>query len=205
MRGFRFVTCLCLTRNRRQWLPKAIECFLRQTYRPCDLMIIADGEDVRDLVPAHDRISLVEIQSGFEIGSKRNFGCERARGSVIAHWDDDDYSSPGRIADQIQRMAASGKVVTGYHSMRFTDGAQWWKYEGTRNYALGTSLCYEKLWWKSHPFPGLQIGEDNQFVTAAWAAQQLESVDAGDLMYATIHSGNTSPRSLNSSSWKLCA
>ena len=160
-----FVTCLCLTRNRLEWLPKAIESFQRQTFRHSELMILADGQDVSHLVPADDpRIRLIHLDGRPEIGAKRNYGCARAAGDVIAHFDDDDYSAPGRLADQIARLLESGKAVTGFHSMRFTDGLRWWKYEGTRNYALGTSLCYRRSWWREHSFPAIQIGEDNAMV-----------------------------------------
>jgi hypothetical protein len=74
---------------------------------------------------------------------------------LIAHRDDDDYSAPGRLADQVQRLTESGKAVTGFRSMRFTDAVRWWKYEGTRNYALGTSLWYQRDWWSTHRFSGI--------------------------------------------------
>ena len=197
-----FVTCLCLTRNRPEWLPKAIESFQRQTFRRRELMILADGQDVSHLVPAGDpRIRLIHLDGRPEIGAKRNYGCTRAAGAVIAHFDDDDYSAPGRLADQIERLLDSGKAVTGFHSMRFTDGVRWWKYEGIRNYALGTSLCYRHSWWREHPFPAIQVGEDNAMVATAHAAGQLVTADAGDLMYATNHAGNTSPRKLGDN-WK---
>jgi hypothetical protein len=85
--------------------------------------------------------------------------------------------------------------------MRFTDGSRWWKYLGTRNYALGTSLCYRREWWEVNKFPALQIGEDNAFVENAARRRQLVTEDAGELMYATIHPGNTSPRN-KGSNWK---
>ena len=122
-------------------------------------------------------------------------------GEIIAHWDDDDYSAPERLAVQVRSLLESGKAVTGFHSMRFTDGNRWWKYEGTRNYALGTSLCYRRGWWNTHRFPLVQVGEDNQFVSTAHAAGELVTTDAGDLMYATNHPGNTSPRKLGDN-WK---
>ena len=167
------------------------------------MLILADGDDVRDLVPAHDSIRLIHLGEQRDIGTKRNLGCERAAGSLIAHWDDDDYSAPERLADQVQVLVEHPQyAVTGYHSMRFTDGARWWKYSGTRNYALGTSLCYRRDWWQQHQFHATQVGEDNQFVAVAWAANVLYSIDAGDRMHATIHAGNTSPRAMGSS-WKL--
>ena len=195
------MTCLCLTRNRRQWLPKAIACIQRQTYRDSELLILADGEDVRDLVPDDPRIRLIHISESLEIGSKRNLGCDLARGDVIAHWDDDDHSEPERLADQINRLAASSKPVTGYHSMRFTDGASWWQYRGAPDYSLGTALCYRRGWWSEHRFPAVQIAEDGAFAQAAAESDALTSVDAGRLMYATIHDGNTSPRRMLGDNW----
>jgi glycosyltransferase involved in cell wall biosynthesis len=201
-RGHRFVTCLCLTRDRRTWLPKAIACFQQQTYRRAELLILADGEDVRDLVPANDeRIRLIHLAESRTIGEKRNFGCARAGGEVICHWDDDDYSAPGRLERQIALLLESGRSMVGFSHMRFTDGASWWQYEGTKNYALGTSLCYWREWQQKNPFPPANIGEDNQMVSRAQAAGQIVSEDAGELMYATIHSGNTSPRS-GGNNWK---
>ena len=197
------MTCLCITRNRRQWLPKAIECYQRQTYPRRELLIVADGEDVFDLVPSDDQsIRLIHLDRPFAIGEKRNFGCQRAAGEIIAHLDDDDWSAAGRLAEQVQRLSETGKAVTGYYGMRFTDGSNWWAYEGERTYALGTSLCYRREWWQAHPFKGVHIGEDLDFATQASAAGQLVSTLAKDAMYASVHSGNTSPRQLSGGNWK---
>ena len=201
------MTCLCLTRNRRQWLPQAIRCFRWQTYPPesRELLILADGEDVRDLVEDTEasNVRLVVIEPGRKIGEKRNFGTDMAQGEIVAAWDDDDYSAPGRLADQVDRLASSGKAVTGYHSMLFTDGrGQWWRYAGVPNYALGTSLCYRREWGHANPFQAIQVGEDGAFVQRAYIKHQLVSVDARELMVASVHGGNTSPRNLSGSSWK---
>jgi glycosyltransferase involved in cell wall biosynthesis len=195
------VTCLCLTRDRRQWLPKAIACFLQQEPSNAELLILADGADVRDLVPDDPRIRLIHLEGHPGIGDKRNFGCERSESEFVAHWDDDDHSAPGRLADQLARLEQTGKSVTGYHSIRFTDGAQWWLFSKA-GYAVGTSLVYRREWWKKNRFRSVQIGEDNQFVAAANAAGELATAEAGDLMHATIHKGNTSPRKMGSA-WKL--
>lgn len=165
------------------------------------MMILADGQDVADLVPDDSRIRLLHLEGSPEIGAKRNFGCLRAAGVIVVHWDDDDWSEPGRLCDQIGRLTETGRAVTGYHSMRFTDGASWWQYEGAPNYALGTSLCYRLDWWRTHRFPTLQVGEDNAFVADAFSGGQLATVDASGHMWATIHSGNTSKRSMGSN-WK---
>lgn len=197
------MTCLCLTRNRRQWLPKAIACFQSQTYPRIELLILADGDDVLDLIPDDDRIRLIHLAERRNIGEKRNFGCGYALGDVICHWDDDDHSAPGRLARQIEMLNETGLKVAGFSSMRFTDGQTWWKYKGNKNYALGTSLCYRREWWQSNPFKPTAVGEDNQMVWAAQAAKQIVSEDAGDLMFASTHPGNTSPRMIGDNWEKL--
>jgi glycosyltransferase involved in cell wall biosynthesis len=157
---------------------------------------------VNDLVPADERIRLLHLDRQCQIGEKRNFGCEQARGEIVAHWDDDDWSAPERLADQVQRIIESGKPVTGYRSMRFTDGQKWWMYEGSPKYIIGTSLCYRIEWWHTHRFASIQVGEDGRFVDEANSCQAALTVDAVDMMWATIHSGNTSPRDKGSSNWK---
>jgi len=193
-RHFVLVTCLCLTRNRRNWLPQAIACFESQTYPDRELLIVADGDDVSDLVPQDPRIRLIVTGPFPNIGAKRNWANVQAKGEIIAHWDDDDHSAPGRLAGQMTRLQVSGKAVTGYQSMKFTDGTSWWLYTGNAAIAMGTSLCYRRAWWMAHPFPAQQIGEDATFV--GLAAQEQELVTEGDLnlMYATIHPGNSCAR-----------
>jgi glycosyltransferase involved in cell wall biosynthesis len=55
------------------------------------MLILADGEDVKDLVPSDERIRLIHLAESRSIGEKRNFGCERSSGEIICHWDDDDW------------------------------------------------------------------------------------------------------------------
>lgn len=197
------VTALCLTRNRRGWLPKAIQCFVSQGYTHKELLIVADGEDVRDLIPDDPRVRLHVCADQLTVGVKRNIGCQLASGEVIAIWDDDDFSSPDRLEDQVRRLQNTGKSVTGYRTMKFTDGAKWWIYEGTPGFALATSMCFLKSWWTTHPFGNQQIGQDERFGSDALAASQMDSTEREDMMYATIHPGNTSPRNLeNNSSFK---
>ena len=161
--------------------------------------MIADGENVSDLIPPGVRY--LHLEGSPTIGQKRNVGSEAARGDLVASFDDDDFSAPGRLTDQIRRLQQLGKAVTGYCSMRFCNGPQWWQYTGAADYALGTSLVYRRDWWACNPFPEIQVGEDNGFVGRAREQGQIVAADAGDLMWATIHSNNTSPRQLTGGNW----
>jgi len=210
------VTCVCITRNRRAWLPQAIACFELQTYTNRELLIVAEGEDVSDLVPTEDsRIQLLCCGALLLTGPKRNWANERAQGELIAHWDDDDYSAPGRLMDQVVRLEQTGKAVTGYYSMKFTDGVNWWKYVNPSladSHAHGTSLLYRADYWRSHQFGNFATGEDVEFSLLAHRENQLAVVDASsgleprctptDLMFARIHAGNTSKRNTDCAVWR---
>ena len=206
------VTCVCLTRNRRQFLPRAIECFQNQIYTDLRLLIAADRvEDVSGLVPGDPRISVVLIPTT-TIGAKRNAACALVETDLIAHFDDDDISAPGRIADQVLRMLESGSQVDGFKTMKFAtdDGRKWWKYMASPRYVMGTSLCYWKSWWAEHPFPERQIGEDSAFVGAAGdvlscGEAAFDDVPActSDLMVATVHAGNTGKHKGKGANWQL--
>lgn len=199
------VTAMCLTRDRREWLPKAIEYFQAQTYPRLEMLILNDGVDVADLIPNDDRIRLHTCEK-MTIGLKRNRACQLARGEVICHFDDDDYFAPTRIEDQIQRMQEADKAVTGYCTVIFEGLFEKeqgrYKYVGIPNVtAVGTSLVYKKSWWAEHQFPDKHVGEDGDFAMAAAQQKQLISCDAGELIIASSHPGNTSRRHVQGQQW----
>ena len=196
------VTCLCLTHNRREWLPRAIAHYLNQTYENRELLIVASGDDVSGIVMARKIWSIRLLGVDGTVGEKRNRGCEAACGDTIAVWDDDDYSAPGRLADQMARLQATGRAVTGYRALKFTDGKRWWRYNGHPGFAAGTSLCFRREWWRTHRFEDKQVGQDEEFAAVAARARELAVAEDLDLMYATIHAGNTSPRRIGGGCWQ---
>lgn len=168
------------------------------------MLIVSDGDRVDDIIPSDPRIRHVhsEDEAHRKIGGKRNFANSLASGELIAHWDDDDWSAPARLATQVALLLDQRKPATGFRTMRFTDGDRSWLYEGDPFYAVGTSLLYRKDYWQANPFPHLQIGEDGAFVRNAIAGKQICVMDAGELMYATIHGGNTCPRNLQMTNYR---
>ena len=197
------ISCLCLTRDRREWLPKAIACYQSQTFLDRELVVVADVlADVDGLIPDDPSIRVFYSGAGMSIGGKRNLGCQVACGEYVAHWDSDDWSAPTRLESQFVAMEASGKSVTGYAFLKFTDGQRWWQYRGDPVFALGTSLLYKKEFWEKEPFwevpvpqkPEIKSGEDSVFVRTAINQNQLFHQGDEDLMWASIHPGNCSPR-----------
>ena len=56
---------------------------------------------------------------GAPIGTLRNLANERSNTDILIHWDDDDYSHPNRIAEQVALLQSSGADVVGYREMLF--------------------------------------------------------------------------------------
>ena len=110
------VSCVMPTWDRRSFVPQSVRYFLRQDYPARELVIVDDGpEPVHDLVPADPRIVYHRLGSRTVLGTKRNLACDLARGSVIMHWDDDDWASPRRVSVQVAALIQQGADICGDH------------------------------------------------------------------------------------------
>lgn len=162
------VSCVMPTWNRRRFIPCAIDCFLRQTYEPRELVILDDGDEpIEDLIPKDSRIRYIFENRRRITGDKRNRVNELALGPIICHWDDDDWSAADRIANQVVVLKKTGKNVTGYGTLLFWDEKekQAKRYRsGITHYVCGTTLCYLKEFWGVHHFRARQEASDNDFV-----------------------------------------
>lgn len=188
------VTLVMPTKNRSKYVPTAIRCFTQQTYPDVMLVIVDDGEEVLS-IPTDRRIKYIKLDKPTPTGTKRNIGADWAGGGIIANLDDDDWSSPHRIEDQVRRLLSTGKAVTGYNVSILYDekSKEFYKIAGgPPYYASGSSQCYWHRWWKDHPYPDCSFGEDSVFSRTARLADQLAIADPGDMLIVRRHSTNTS-------------
>ena len=200
------VSCLMPTHNRRNFVPRAIAYFQNQDYPERELIILDDGSDaVEDLIPPDGRIHYTRLEKKLTLGAKRNLACEQAHANLLLHWDDDDWYAPRRIRYQVEALQAAGAEVCGLRQMLFYDlvtrRAWLYKYPASqRTWLAGGSLLYTRDFWKSSPFPSLQVGEDTRFV---WGHSLENALALPDFTFyvATIHPGNTSPKHLRGSYW----
>ena len=154
------------------------------------------------------------------IGELRNAANSHIEGvevnaDIIIHWDDDDYSHPNRIAEQVALLQSSGADCVGYRKMLFwrkiqptveelmftvPPPAEAWLYSNPNpGYCLGTSLCYWRKTWERKPFQATSQGEDLQFCTGLKCAgidstwhESYRDASLQPRMIARIHAGNTS-------------
>jgi len=164
------VSCIMPTRGRALFLPAAVDCFLKQTYPNKELIILGDNDECIGLELCSAWPVRYVIDERKPIGTKRNRCCELAQGEIICHFDDDDWSSPDRIAFQVAELQNSSKPATGFNELYFWDTiakvARRYR-ASVKGYVCGTTLCYLKSFWETHRFNDVDHGEDNSFVYPA--------------------------------------
>lgn len=188
------VSCVMPTWNRRAFIPAAIDCWLKQTYENRELVILDDGEEpIEDLIPDDPRIRYKFDNVKRLTGTKRNKVIAMAKGEIICHWDDDDWSAPGRIEYQVALLQKSGKPMTGFSNLLFWDcnenKAKRYRAAVT-GYVCGTSLCFLRSFWQGHPFRDRQHATDNDLVYPN--LPNIEASRDASYMVARIHRSHTS-------------
>ncbi len=204
------VSCIMPTANRRRFVPQSIRYFLRQDYARKELLILDDGSDpIEDVVPDDARIRYIRLSEDLSLGAKRNYACEKARGEVIIHWDDDDWMADWRIDYQVTALLKENADVCGINRIYYFNPAehQAWQYvypENAKPWVGGNTLCYKKSFWCTNPFPDISIGEDTRFI---WkdTAKRITFLPDVDFFVGLIHTRNTSRKRTSSRRWKPLA
>lgn len=187
------------TRGRVELARLAVECFLAQSYPEKELVILDDFDtpSFPDGI-THPLIRYYQTENiVFNIPTKRNRVNALAQGHYLMHVDSDDWSAPNRMTDQVARLEATQKAVTGYNHLLFIDEERdkVLEYRIWPHYVCGTSLCYLKSFWERNKFPEKVVtGSDNRFVHAARQANQLDCAPGRYSMVARIHGGNTNQK-----------
>jgi ADP-heptose:LPS heptosyltransferase/SAM-dependent methyltransferase len=201
------VSCIMPTANRRRFVPAAIAMFLAQDYPDKELVILDDGDDaVEDLVPQHPELRYIQGPQRSPLGAKRNQACAAARGEILLHWDDDDWYAPNRLSYQVDRLLASGADLCGIDHVFFLDprSRQAWEYvypEGAAPWVCGATLCYRRDYWRAHPFPQIDVGEDTRFVAAARGAR-IDVLADNRFFVGLVHNANSSPKRVRDARWQ---
>lgn len=218
------VTCIMPTAGRPELVPLAVQCFLDQTYEDRELVIYNDGDGEDYLIRGNrdPRIRYFRRRQGIEkpIGALRNICCDLAQGELIAHWDDDDYSSPFRLSEQVSLLKCAREFtgahvsITGYSDLAFYDERtrEGWLYSAnSAHYAPGTTFLYRKAFWHSNPFQDIDdVSEDNHFIDSHPVATQPSYFPADPVtgrpasftMIARAHLKMTAPKKYAGQNWR---
>lgn len=191
------VSCVMPTKNRRSFIPAAIDCFMRQTYENRELIITDDGKDsvidIVDQFKSDGRIRYFRLREELTTGMKRNLTNSKATGTLICHFDDDDWSSDERIEYQVKFLEEKASSITGFSRLLFWDTIheKALLYRAVvPGYVVGTSFLYYKKLWEGHPFKNIQKASDNDFIYPL-TKRTAVSTDSSR-MVARIHADHTS-------------
>jgi glycosyltransferase involved in cell wall biosynthesis len=196
------VSCIMPTYNRRAFIPLSLACFQEQTYPNAELVVVDDGDDaVGDLLEKVPRIRYIRVNHKLHIGAKRNLACEQARGEYIAHWDDDDWYAPDRLARQLEPLRAETHDITGLvntYMLQMPPGRFWTTSESVHRRMFvgdlhGGTLVYRRaLWQNGIRYPEVNLAEDAMFIRRATEQQRrIERLANPGLFVYMRHGRNT--------------
>ncbi len=196
------VTCIMPTRNRRPFVVQSLKYFHRQDYPSKELVIVDDGDDdLSDLTAFDDRIRYIRLKKRVSVGEKRNLALQQAAGSIIAHWDDDDWYAPDRLSYQVKALRESDADICGLDVGLFFDICEqsFWRCTPAlhRNMFFanihGRSMMYHrKVWERLTKYPNRSLGEDADFLKEALARNaRLEKLCDGNKLIYIRHGANT--------------
>jgi glycosyltransferase involved in cell wall biosynthesis len=185
------VSCLMVSRGRRFPALFAIDCYRRQTYANRELVIVTGGQNtevgalVRELDDPTIRYIEAEPRS---LGELRNTSVAHARGLLVCHWDDDDFSHADRIALQV---AALG--VTEARACVLSRLLLWWP--ARQVLRLTTSRLWEGSILADRAvvpiYPAWPREEDLYIVTAMTGLYEVVSLDCPNAYCYIVHGKNT--------------
>lgn len=151
------ISCLMPTYDRREFVEHSVRSFLEQTYPERELVVVDDSPCPGDLawLNAYDpRIRVVRLPAKVAKGEKRNMAAELARGEYFAHWDDDDFYGPRRLAAQLEPILFGDTGWTAFLVDWFVHlpEGRFARFERTvdgrksAGFADGTMVFHRRLW-----------------------------------------------------------
>jgi glycosyltransferase involved in cell wall biosynthesis len=195
------ISIITPTFGRERFLPSLYRCFDEQTHADRELLVYDDSPSpspfLRGLSDA--RVTYLHAPARLTIGEKRNHLVERARGDLVAFFDDDDYYAPGYLAAMAAALGDADLVkLGGWFALSIPDDAFFY-WDTAQNHPLhykvgegpvgfvtsaqfkpdfaaknvdgyGFSYVFRRGIFGAARFPAKNFGEDLPFVEALRAA-----------------------------------
>lgn len=170
-----FVSILTPTYNRRQFIPKVMECIRNQDYpkEKMEWIVVDNGEDkVKDLIEDTELkkglppIHYYEIEEKMNIGKKRNLINSKANGDILLYMDDDDYYPVERVSHAVKMlnknpkaMIAGSSLIYLYINKRLLEFGPY-----AHNHATAGTFAFRKELLKITEFPDKPFAEEKAFL-----------------------------------------
>jgi hypothetical protein len=198
------VSVICPTINRQHWHENLYKVFKSQDYAHKDLWILDDTYSGRS--PFFDRLADAQVhyvhQTGhMSTGSKRNRLIQMSQGSVLAHFDDDDWYAPNYLSSMVGRLVcedADFVKLAAWNEHRAKDGSRWQARPRTHAdvWGYGFTYVFRRYVATRTSCPDWTRNEDYAFACGVEAAGMRAHLvqDGAHLVEHLLHGQNTSKK-----------
>lgn len=158
------VSCVVATGDRQEFLPQLLRCFLRQTYRDKELIVVDGGREPSEALCAGlPGVRYLRASPESTLGERLNLGCDAARGPILQKLDDDDFYHRTFLDRAVSALLSARDrntivawdcfhvLIKGERQLRFS-GHGW---------AAGGTLCFPRSLWTRAPFYGNAAADYN--------------------------------------------
>lgn len=196
-----FVSVVCPSYNRREFLPYLLYIYQYQDY-PADrreLIILDDSQrSNEDLVlmmvdDSQQNVRYIHSQERLALGKKRNMLNELAQGEYIICFDDDDYYPPDKISYQVAEMQRNNAIFSGcdqiYVWYSHLDKVYLTHSFGSNHALNGTFGLHRNLLRKNRYEDDATMGEESAFLKGF--ATPVLQIDPKKSIVCISHSANT--------------
>lgn len=135
------VSVVIPTYNVENYIRETLECFLKQTLRDIEIIVVDDGstdrtrEILREMREKDNRISVYE-QENQGAGIARNYGLEHATGKYVYFFDGDDYCESDFLNKVVDKAEKTGADIVVFDYYRVDQKTKRKKYYTGLNRAL---------------------------------------------------------------------
>ena len=205
--------------NRQQYFPLIHNCFLNQDYENKEMLVFDDSASPSIFFRNIKNVRYFYSSKRLSIGHKRNLLIKEAKGTVISHFDDDDYYAPHYLSSMLDFLQGNDLVhLTAWFCYSVHQQALgYWntKEQSAVNYLMqsnkplalvkgfppndafingyGFSYFYKKALWQKTNFPNKNHGEDYEWFLALKDNSIVKAIeDEFCLALHVIHKSNTS-------------
>jgi glycosyltransferase involved in cell wall biosynthesis len=164
------VSCIMPTAGRPAFVRLALRCFQQQDYPRRELIIVHDpGDDLSGLIEGIPEVRLIRAPARLAIGAKRNLACQAARGTIIAHWDDDDWHGPERLSHQVAPLLQGLADLSGVENRYLLElvSGQFWSVTPALHQRMfvgdvhgGTLVFQKSIYDQGLRYPEVNLAED---------------------------------------------
>lgn len=203
MKNSPLVSCVCVTKRTLEEIQISIECFLSQSYKNRELIVLHDGGDfeIEEYISEMNNVNTdcnlfyhqYESNHGTSLGELRNISIGLSSGEFVCQWDDDDWMHKDRISRQFHAMRTNFQTSCVLTNLLIYDRERREGYLSEFRLWEGSILFDRKIISNTLKYPEINRGEDSVFFNGVVDSGCYPLI-ASNLYIYIIHGSNTWPR-----------